>query len=310
LLHELNLACALARGGAQPGDDQRPRLEEAENLSGHSYRTSLRVLGPEHPITLAGMTEWGRSLRLLQRDDEALKCLEVCVPLCERVLGPEHGDTAWAMQQLEVVLRRAGRNDEANRLVPRYCTAWMKTYGPSNYINRFFLLYRIHALAFINGRPDDAAQFALERLAELRNRDGVPPDSTIVGILLLVLADARLAQNIPAEAELPLREATPILEKNMPTLGFHWMVHRELGAAYLQQKRFVDAESEFLLANRGLASRKAWNFGAHQECRQILSALVNLYTAWDQPEKAGEWRRKLEAFDRIEAASRTAPPIF
>jgi hypothetical protein len=204
------------------------------------------------------------------------------------------------MGGLELALRNAGRVDEACRLVPRHLAAWMKTYGPRNEFVQSFVLRRLHQFAITDKRPDDAARFALDRLTELRDRDHISPDSSIVGTMLLALADARLAQDRPTEAEQPLHDATAILGRATPTTVHLWRVHRELGAAYRRQKKLVEAEAEFLLADEGITKRGVWEPSARQECRLVRGALVALYTEWAQPVKAGEWRQKLEAIDREE----------
>jgi Tetratricopeptide repeat len=75
-----------------------------------------KVLGPEHPETLATMHSLAFFYFAADRKDESLKLLEELLVLSRKVLGPEHPETISAMHNLALSYSDAGRNDEAAKL--------------------------------------------------------------------------------------------------------------------------------------------------------------------------------------------------
>lgn len=308
LLHERNLARTLLRGelpSAESSTGLAERADRARRMLAHNYEASVRVHGPEHPNTIEAMADLGRALLSIKSNDEALRYLEACVPLAERVLGRDQMVTAFAMQMLETALRNAGRTEEANALVPRYVGAWMRTYGPNNAWIHRFAFSCLHRLSVALGQPEMVVRFAQERLAEFRDRYQFAPDSPAVGAMLLVLADARLAQDRVAEASRHLDEATEILARTRPEFAPVWFVHAILGQRYQQIGDFTVAESELLRAHAGISVIGIGDGYADEIRRGILHRLVGLYAAWGRPSSRDEWRDRLDAFDRAVAAART-----
>ena len=306
LLHERNLARTLLRGelpSLEPSAGLAERAEQARRILAHNYETSVRVHGPEHPNTIEAMADLGRALLSLKRNDEALRYLEDCVPLAERVLGPDQMVTAFAMQMLESALRDVGRAEEANALVPRFVGAWLRIYGPNNVWSHRFAFSRMHWLAVDHGQPDEAAGFALERLAELRDRYQLAPDSAAIGTMVLVLADARLAQDRVAEAKRHLDDATGILARARPDFVAVWFVRASLGRRYRETGDFNAAESELLRADEGIAGLGFRNSYTDEIRRGILTELVGLYAEQGHVRQRDEWRQKLDAFDRTVAGT-------
>jgi hypothetical protein len=63
--------------------------------------TSLRVLGAEHPSTLASMANLAWTLKDLGRNDEAVKLMGEVVQLSIKNLGVDHPDTTASVQALD-----------------------------------------------------------------------------------------------------------------------------------------------------------------------------------------------------------------
>ena len=55
--------------------------------------TKMRVLGTEHPNTLASMNNLAYTWKSLHRDKEATALMKECVQLSERILGLDHPST-------------------------------------------------------------------------------------------------------------------------------------------------------------------------------------------------------------------------
>ena len=76
------------------------RYKEAEELFVQVMQTRKRVLGDEHPDTLASMHNLAFTLRLQARREEALALMETCFQLRQQVLGEQHFDTQSLLNTL------------------------------------------------------------------------------------------------------------------------------------------------------------------------------------------------------------------
>jgi serine/threonine protein kinase len=64
----------------------------------------------------------------------------------------------------------------------------------------------------------------------------------------------------------------------------------DIGAMYLKQGRYDEAENRLLEAYKGRASKLG---PEHPMALKSLNNLVDLYEAWNKPERAKQWRAKL-----------------
>ena len=75
-----------------------------------------------------------------------------------------------------------------------------------------------------------------------------------------------------------------------------------LGGALLGQKKYAAAEPLLRTGYEGLKERAAKTPGADTpgspikvRLTEAVQRLIDLYTAWDKPDQAAEWRKKLDA---------------
>jgi tetratricopeptide (TPR) repeat protein len=108
-----------------------------------------------------------------------------------------------------------------------------------------------------------------------------------------------MAQGRESEAGPLLRECLAMREKQTRDA---WPRHRTqacLGACLLTQKNFPQAEPLLLAGYEGLSQHPPPNPAvAKSSLRHVLGALAQLYSQIGQPDKAAQWKAKL---DQIEA---------
>jgi tetratricopeptide (TPR) repeat protein len=75
-----------------------------------------RVLGPEHPDTLASRNNLAYTYQEADGTEEAISLFERALTDRERVLGPDHPDTLLPSNNLAHVYKKAGRIAEAESL--------------------------------------------------------------------------------------------------------------------------------------------------------------------------------------------------
>lgn len=89
------------------------RYDEAEQVQRRALEIERRVLGPEHPTTLASMYNLGVLLQTMERYEEAETVHREALEIEQRVLGPDHPDVGASYYNLACIESRLGRLDSA-----------------------------------------------------------------------------------------------------------------------------------------------------------------------------------------------------
>jgi tetratricopeptide (TPR) repeat protein len=138
------------------------------------------------------------------------------------------------------------------------------------------------------------AETLLTSVLEARRRVLGPahPDTTSV---MTMLGEVRLQQKKYAEAEVLLREARNNNEKAAADLWERYWSLNLLGACLAGQSQYAEAESLLVSGYRGMMQRQA---AVPLEDRLVLSQagerIIQLYENWQKPEKAAQWRERLQ----------------
>ncbi|QKV91368.1 serine/threonine protein kinase [Streptomyces sp. NA02950] len=105
------------------------RWREAAELHRAVAAERERLLGPDHPDTLASRYEIAFALGRLDRPGEALRAYTEVAAARERVLGPVHPDTLAARQETAFTLGRLGHHTEAHRIYTAVLATRERTMG-------------------------------------------------------------------------------------------------------------------------------------------------------------------------------------
>jgi tetratricopeptide (TPR) repeat protein len=95
---------------------------EAEQMHQQTLELRRKVLGPEHPHTLASMSNFALVLNSQGKYDDAEEMHRRTLGLGERVLGNEHPDTLASLENLADLLRTQGKEGEAEEMYERVQT--------------------------------------------------------------------------------------------------------------------------------------------------------------------------------------------
>ena len=93
---------------------------------------SERVLGPEHPDTLASRNNLAAGYRAVGRHQDAITLDEQTLTTRERVLGPEHPDTLTSRNNLANGYQAVGRHQDAITLHEQTLTTRERVLGPEH----------------------------------------------------------------------------------------------------------------------------------------------------------------------------------
>ncbi len=137
-----------------------------------------RVLGPDHPDTLASRDNLANAYRDAGRLDEAISLHEQTLAAYGSVLGPDHRNILNSRNNLAIAYRAAGRLDEAISLHKQTLAARERVQGPDHpdtlaSRNNLALAYRAA------GRLDEAISLHEQTLAARERVQGPDHPSTL-----------------------------------------------------------------------------------------------------------------------------------
>jgi tetratricopeptide (TPR) repeat protein len=307
---------------------------EAETLLREVWHLRQQLLGAEDRDTLEALQVYGVTLYQTARVAEAEQIARSICPICERTLGPDdpltiesyimlegcvgfRGDQAQAealtrdiirrcgqkaankercvMQVKELAHRRTIRGDpaEADRLMTEAIPLATREFGPTHH--DVLHLQRVLARALAEeGCFIEAETLARQTLDE-RLRQTMDPEGN--GRTMLILGRALMQQGRLDEAEHLLQAALPLLREYLrntdasTVLAANW-----LGAIQVARGAYPEAEKLLLPDSERLFDPA--NQLSPTEVRLAVGNIIALYDAWEKPEKAAIWRRKLETCAR------------
>ena len=104
----------------------------AESLLSRSLQIRRKVLGPQHPDTLASMNDLGEAIWRQARYPEAEKLVHEALDGRQRTLGPNHPATLASMNNLGLLLTQENRYAEAEKLFRQLLDTQRRTVGPAD----------------------------------------------------------------------------------------------------------------------------------------------------------------------------------
>ena len=89
-----------------------------------------RLLGADHPLTLASLDNRAKVLRMLGRHDEAVRLHREAMEGLRQALGPQHLVTLYSMSNLATALHTQGQGLEASEIrLVQQCTSFIVFWG-------------------------------------------------------------------------------------------------------------------------------------------------------------------------------------
>lgn len=145
---------------------------QAESLYRRCLEIRKRVLGEDHPETLASAENLARTLRKTGKLDEAAQLARAALEKRERMLGLKHSDTSGNMAALADILRDSGDLDGAALLYEQALEGLRESPG-SSHPSTLRVLYEYSVLRKIQRRSIEARRLAYELMTGARKT--LPP---------------------------------------------------------------------------------------------------------------------------------------
>jgi tetratricopeptide (TPR) repeat protein len=263
------------------------KLDLALPLFEETLKLMKAKLGFEHPDTLNSMNNLASAYWSVKQLDKSVPLFEDVLKRQEAKLGRQHPATQLSVANLGVNFKDAGRLPEAIPLLE-------EAYNASRQIPAIRWVGAPLLDAYVKaGKTAEAVGLLQEQLTETRK--AVPKDSLQLAGGLAQTGLTLLALKAWTEAEPILRECLAIREKAEPDAWTIFNTKSMLGQALAGQEKFSEAEPLLLAGYEGLKGHEATIPPAGRpRLTEALQRLVDFYTATGPPEKADEWRKKLE----------------
>jgi len=270
-------------------------FDEAVRHLRQTCRLRTERLGEEHPETIYATF---RLCGILWNAGRAAEAQPLCLKTVERskrILGKGHRTTLLSMNILALVCETLTDYGGAEQLFREILETSRNAFVQPDVITPL-AVGNLANLLRRTGRYEEAEPLCLEALELRRQVFGEDHPYTIDSLRGLGLL--RAEQERYEEAEELLTES---LEKRRRVQGrehertIRNIVH--LGRVHTEQQHYGEAEA-LLLEAYELSHRV---IGPHdQNTIESIRKIVELYEAWNKPEKAKEWRAKLEQIEDFE----------
>jgi serine/threonine protein kinase len=258
-------------------------FEQGAALYQRAYDSAVAVLGPRHPETLTNAVLLADNVMVPQgRTEEARRLLEDALAAGDEV-APE--TRKHAELSLARILMNNHEYDACERLL-LVLDARLRAESDESVMGP--VDSRLASLYQATGRYDEA----LKRLKEARSitENLFEPGS---GQLLVVLSSTgetlRLADRLD-ESLATHSEAEALANEHLPPEHpLHAILAKERAKALIDLGRYDEAEQDLLGAYKALTS-----IGANPTYMQeVVTVIVALYERTDRPERAAQWKQRL-----------------
>jgi tetratricopeptide (TPR) repeat protein len=259
----------------------RGEYKTAEKVVRMSVKTREKVLGPEHPDTLATVNHLGSVLERQGKYEEAEAMHQRALKAREKVLGPEHPDTLASVNYLGFVLERQGKYKEAEVMNRRALKAREKVLGPEHPST----LVSVNDLGFVlerQGKYEEAE--AMHRRALKAKEKVLRPEhpSTLTSVNDLGFVLER--QGKYKEAEAMHRRALKEYEKNLgPEHPATPISVNNLGFVLERQGKYKEAEA---MHRRALKAREKVLGPKHPDTLASVNNLGSVLSSQGKYEEA------------------------
>jgi tetratricopeptide (TPR) repeat protein len=267
------------------------KYTEAEALLTQCLDIRRRVAGAQHPETLKSMHNLADLYRREKKYALAEKTFLEALEGKRRVLGEEHPSTLSTVDSLALLYRVEGRYREAEPLQLQSLEAQRRILG-EEHPNTVVSLVGLAILYQEEGKYSEAEPLLTKAVETSRRILGMGQNTT--RSCMTSLAKLRLTQHRYQEAEPLLRESLNAETSEGPNFWQPCELRSLLGASLAGQSKFVEAEPLLISGYRGLLQRSS-AVPMDVSIPQAGERIVQLYTDWDKPDKAAEWRNELQA---------------
>ncbi len=277
------------------------RIAEAISLHEVTLARCEVKFGVAHPNTLTSRSALALAYLAASRTDEAIRLHELTLKQRVATLGKNHPSTLVSVYNLAVSYAAAGRLNESIALLETCVADAQRILGSSHPRT---LLYQENLATNEESRGSLTRAIAVRQSVIAGRRAAKTSSMLPLADSLAALANTLAKLQKWDEAEACLREAVTIRESASPEDWTLYHLMSGLGEMLVRQGRYREAEPLLVQGFAGLVARQnAIPAKAGAPVRIAALRVVDLYTQWQKPLNADEWRQKLGSLIELPADS-------
>ena len=222
------------------------------------------------------------------RLDEARALLEELLESRRAKYGDEHSKTFAAVNGLAIIALEQKRFADAEKLLATQLPVIERIFGAEHPVT-LRLISNLGGAIRQQDRNEEARTY-YERSAMLAQKlYGAESPATIVAEsnLSLLLRDSGDLAAAEARGQTAVKGADVVWADS----AYRGIMYRELATILVREKKFTEAEAALNTAWNVLAN--AEGFGAqHPRSQDVVDTFIELYQAWNKPQREAEWRAR------------------
>jgi eukaryotic-like serine/threonine-protein kinase len=268
------------------------KLAQAEALLTRASEVGRRTLGEEHPHVMGALNNLAAVYYLQGKYAEAEPVWTTLLRVKKRVLGDEHPETLTGMNNLAALYRQLGKQAEAEAFLTTVVEVQHRVLG-DEHPNQLASMSSLGHVYQRQGKIAEAEALYTKSLEGQRRVNG--PDHLSTLNTTRLLGGLCREQGNYLRAESLLLEALRGFLKIRPDYWARFEIESTLGASLTGQRKFAEAEPLLLSGYEGMARLEATIPPVNKSSLNHAGDwIVELYESWGRPEKAAEWRQKLQ----------------
>ena len=250
-----------------------------------------RTLGDDDKETLDSVEGLAIVDSNLARFDESRPLYEELIAHQRARYGDEHSATLRAINGLAVLELEQKHYAAAEKLLAPQLPIYERVFG-ADHPQTLRLISNLGGAIRQQGRNEEARPY-YERALALSTKLGGPTTPTSViaeSNLSLLLRDAGEL----AEAERHARAAAKNADIAFGDNPVRAIMYRELATILIREQRYAEAEKQLDRAWNVLSAAKGYG-PQHPRSQDIVDSYLELYAAWQKPEREAIWRARKSA---------------
>lgn len=269
-------------------------FDEAERLYLEALSLNRKLFGAEHREIATNLSNLGSVMGRQGHNERALDYFRQGMDMRRKVLGNDHPDLAYSANNIAAMLHVQGKFDEAEPYYREARQIRRRALGEDHHM--FCNTSSNLALLLIDKGVLEEAETILKNVLETYRRT-IPFDHESNALARLNMALLLLKKGEHKLAEPFARDALGIQMKKLPAGSWRIAVSESvLGESLAGQKQFEAAEK--LLTESYNQIEKSLKPDDKRR-KEALTRVIDMYEAWEKPERAAEYRTLVERASSI-----------
>jgi tRNA A-37 threonylcarbamoyl transferase component Bud32 len=277
------------------------QYSRTEPLYTQVVESRRRILGEEHPRTLSSAYSLGALYWYQDKRQQAESLLDKVQEVQRRVLGDSHPDTLRTMDGLGAMYLAQKKYAQGEAILMRTLEARRSVLG-EEHPETLNTMRNIAGFYRTQGRYAESEELYIKVLEHWRRAKGAENLDTL--LIEQSAGYVMLLEKKYSEAEPLLRTSMAGLAKTNPDGWQRFNSQSMLGASLAGQGKHADSEPLLISAYEGMLQRKASIRSVDRLYLQKAGEwIVQLYQDWQKPDRAAEWRERLQRDGAAESAA-------